>query len=71
MENAQLRQKSEPVVQFDDALKTLAADLLELMYAEKGIGISAPQVYSCASCFMLRNGLISTSYVNRLEYSNA
>lgn len=39
-----LRATAEPVTEFDDALKTLAADMLETMYAEKGVGLAANQV---------------------------
>jgi peptide deformylase len=35
---------SKPVEVFDDALKTLAADMLETMYAAPGIGLAAIQV---------------------------
>ncbi len=33
-----------PVETFDDALKTLAADMFEIMYKNSGIGLAAPQV---------------------------
>ena len=33
-----------PVETFDDALKTLAEDMFETMYANSGIGLAAPQV---------------------------
>ncbi|UNM96608.1 peptide deformylase [Ignatzschineria rhizosphaerae] len=39
-----LRAKAEPVTEFDDALKTFVADMLETMYAEKGVGLAANQV---------------------------
>lgn len=39
-----LREPSLPVKVFDEALAGLAADLLETMYAEPAIGLSAPQV---------------------------
>lgn len=35
---------AQPVIAFDDALRTLAADLLETMRAAPGIGITAPHV---------------------------
>ena len=35
---------AEPVTMFDDALRELAADLLETMHAAPGIGITAPHV---------------------------
>ena len=39
-----LRQISRPVATFDDALKALARDMLETMYAAPGIGLAAVQV---------------------------
>ena len=35
---------SAPVDEITDAIKTLAADMLETMYANEGIGLAAPQV---------------------------
>lgn len=39
-----LRKKSEPVTVFDDALRRLAQKMLELMRANEGVGLAAPQV---------------------------
>ncbi len=39
-----LKQISAPVTVFDDALKTLVADMFETMYAAPGIGLAAVQV---------------------------
>ncbi len=39
-----LRQISKPVETFDDALKTLVADMFETMYDAPGIGLAAVQV---------------------------
>jgi peptide deformylase len=39
-----LRQISKPVETFDDALRTLVADMFETMYAAPGIGLAAVQV---------------------------
>ncbi len=39
-----LAQKSEPVTVFDKKLRTLVADMFESMYADKGIGLAAPQI---------------------------
>ena len=39
-----LREKARPVTVFDEALKTLARDLAETMYAEPGIGLAATQI---------------------------
>lgn len=42
--NPKLREKAKPVTKITDALKTLAKDMLETMYAQKGIGLAATQV---------------------------
>ncbi|MEZ0391117.1 MAG: peptide deformylase [Pseudobdellovibrionaceae bacterium] len=39
-----LREISKPVEKFTADLKKLAADMLETMYSENGIGLAAPQV---------------------------
>jgi peptide deformylase len=39
-----LRAKAEPVAGIDDALRKLAADMLETMYAHDGCGLAANQV---------------------------
>jgi peptide deformylase len=39
-----LAKKAEPVTVFDKKLRTLVADMFETMYAEKGIGLAAPQI---------------------------
>ena len=39
-----LRRKSEPIEKITDEVRQRAADMLETMYAEPGIGLAAPQV---------------------------
>jgi peptide deformylase len=39
-----LRRVSKPIGEITDAIRTLAADMLEVMYDEPGIGLAAPQV---------------------------
>lgn len=39
-----LRQPTKPVAEIDDALRRLAADMLETMYAAPGVGLAATQV---------------------------
>ena len=39
-----LRVPCPPVERFDDALRKLAADMVETMYAAPGVGLAAPQV---------------------------
>ncbi len=40
----QLRRVSEPIGEVTDEIRALAADMLEVMYDEPGIGLAAPQV---------------------------
>jgi peptide deformylase len=40
----ELERESEPVSDFNDELKSLAEDMLETMYAGRGVGLAAPQV---------------------------
>ena len=39
-----LSQPGEPVTDFNDELKKLAADMFETTYASQGVGLAAPQV---------------------------
>lgn len=39
-----LAQKAETVTVFDKKLRTLVVDMFESMYADKGIGLAAPQI---------------------------
>jgi len=39
-----LRQKTQPVVNFDESLHTLIEDMFETMYHNKGVGLAAPQI---------------------------
>jgi peptide deformylase len=39
-----LQQPGEPVTEFGEDLRNLAADMFETMYASQGIGLAAPQV---------------------------
>jgi peptide deformylase len=42
--DARLRSLAEPVEAVDEGVRQLAADMLESMYAAKGIGLAAPQL---------------------------
>jgi len=42
--DARLKHRAEPVTVFDDALRALAADLLDTLRAAPGIGITAPHI---------------------------
>ena len=42
--NPVLAKKAAPVVEITDEIRALAAEMIEIMYADKGIGLAAPQV---------------------------
>lgn len=39
-----LQKPAEPVVEFDDELRSLVEDMFDSMYAAQGIGLAAPQI---------------------------
>lgn len=39
-----MRKKASPVVRIDEHIKRLAADMIDTMHGENGIGLAAPQV---------------------------
>jgi peptide deformylase len=51
-----LRDRAAVVTIFDDALKTLAADMLDTMYAAPGRGLAAPQVGASLRLFVMDIG---------------
>ena len=48
-----LRKVGEPIVAVDDALAQLAADMIETMYDEDGIGLAAQQINRALQFFVL------------------
>ena len=50
-----LREKTEPVSEFDDELQKLIDDMIETMYAAPGVGLAANQVGDVAQVFAGRN----------------
>ena len=42
--DARLRAVTDPIIEVDDEIKALAADMLETMYDAPGIGLAAPQI---------------------------
>ena len=42
--NPVLAKKAAPVAEITDEIRALAAEMIQLMYADKGIGLAAPQV---------------------------
>ena len=48
-----LREKAQPVTQFDDDLRRLAAEMIETMHAEEGVGLAAQQIGETQAIFVL------------------
>ncbi|MBU0676478.1 MAG: peptide deformylase [Verrucomicrobia bacterium] len=48
-----LRAKSEPVEEVTEDIRQLAKDMLETMYAERGIGLAAQQIGKTISIFVI------------------
>lgn len=61
-----LKQRAAPVVVFDDALRTLAGDLLDTLRAAPGIGITAPHIGVPLRVVVLDlgDGEVPRTYVN-------
>lgn len=51
-----LREAAKPVTEFDRALKRLAADMSETMYAAPGVGLAGPQVGVSLRIFTFDDG---------------
>ena len=51
--NQLLRRPTETVTAFNDALKQLAADMIETMLAAPGVGLAANQVGACVSMVII------------------
>lgn len=48
-----LRKYTEPVTEFDDALRELIRDMFETMYNSEGVGLAAPQVGRAERLFVM------------------
>lgn len=48
-----LKQISKPIGEITDEIRTLAADMIEVMYDEPGIGLAAPQVGAAVRMFVI------------------
>ncbi len=51
--DARLKRKSTPISEVTDEIRILAADMLETMYDEPGIGLAAPQVDAAVRLIVL------------------
>jgi peptide deformylase len=67
-----LRQKAAEVLAFDEALKTLAADLLDTMRAAPGVGITGPHIGVMSRVVVIELGGDVRTYVNPVvEWSSS
>ncbi len=48
-----LRERTSPVTEVTESLRSLAADMFQTMYAAEGIGLAAPQVGRSARVFVM------------------
>lgn len=67
-----LRQRARPVERFDDALRRLADDMFETMYAAPGVGLAANQVGLQLACFVYDDrdghaGIVANPILSGLE----
>ncbi len=67
-----LRRPCRPVERFDDALRRLAADMLETMYEAPGVGLAANQVGLSIACFVFddregNSGFLANPALSGLE----
>jgi peptide deformylase len=51
-----LRIRASPVIEFDEELRRLVADMLETMYAAPGVGLAANQIGVASSVFVFDIG---------------
>jgi peptide deformylase len=61
-----LKQKAEPVTEFNEELKTIFSDMLETMYAASGLGLAANQVGILKRMIVIDTGTIDSPKVLRL-----
>lgn len=66
-----LRERATPVERFDEALRRLAGDMLETMYAAPGVGLAANQVGLRLACFVYDDREGNTGFVANPELSEA
>lgn len=62
-----LKQPAKPVVDFDRALRHLADDMIEAMYAANGVGLAAPQVGLSVQVFTYDDGETGPRFIANPE----
>ena len=66
-----LREPAKPVTEFDRALKALAADMTETMYAAPGVGLAGPQVGVSLRIFTFDDGQTGPLFMANPELLDA
>ena len=66
-----LREPAKPVESFDRALRQLAKDMIETMYAAPGVGLAAPQVGISLQLFVFDDGEHGPRFVANPELLDA
>ena len=62
--SAVLREKALPVERVTDEIKALAAEMIETMHKEKGVGLAAPQVGKNIRMFVADSGSGAQVFIN-------
>lgn len=66
-----LKTPAKPVTSFDDALRKLAQDMIESMYAAEGVGLAGPQVGVSIRVFVFDDGETGPRFMANPELSDA
>jgi peptide deformylase len=66
-----LREPAKPVERFDRALRQLAKDMTETMYAAPGVGLAGPQVGISLRLFVLDDGEHGPTFIANPELLDA
>jgi peptide deformylase len=66
-----LKTPAKPVTSFDDALRKLAQDMIESMYAAEGVGLAGPQVGLSIRAFVFDDGETGPRFMANPELSDA
>ena len=65
-----LKQAAKPIVDFDRALRRLADEMIEAMYAANGVGLAAPQVGLSVQVFTYDDGETGPRFLANPELSD-
>ena len=69
--NPNLRKKAKNIIELDDDIITFATDLKKMMYANKGIGLAAPQVNRQIKLFIFDADYFRAEFKVKVEDKNS